>query len=503
VVKKILIFYAIINGLFSFNSFGQVNLNSGLYICYPFNGDAVDYSGLSNNGTVTGAIATTDRFANAAGALSFNGSNNFVRINNVLPDMSRFTISAWVYHTKSAGMSSIFCDADAITFNDVWMSMQNSGLDIIADKPGGSLMGYGAVSGQNLNNAWHHIVWVNDSVSQKVYIDTLLKASLNINGTNIGYHNLQASIGQQGDAPGNNGYYNFFQGKIDDFRLYTRAINFSEVKALYSGASCTTSQVSISADFNSTDTIICKGSCINFTDFSTGPVLNWNWNFTGAATSSSTAKNPVNICYPTAGIFPVKLIVSNGTVSDTIIKNINVTVTASVSAGPNVTITAGSNTTLNATGSFGGYTWLPAAGLSDPNSQNPVANPTITTTYYLFVANGTNCTASSSVTVFVSDTITPVSTNNCGDLFIPTAFSPNGDGENDLECVLGNCIETMQLDIYDRWGEKVFESDDPKKCWDGIWQGKAMDTGVFVYHLIATFKSGESVEKKGNIHLIR
>jgi len=501
-MKKKLFYCSALFGLFIFNSSAQVNLNSGLYICYPFNGDAVDYSGLSNNGTVSGAVATTDRFANATGALSFNGSNNFVRINNVLPDMSRFTVSVWVYNTRAGGLSAIFCDADEVGNNDVWLSMQNSGLDIVANKPGGTLLAYGAVSGQNLNNGWHHIVWICDMTSQKVYIDTVLRANLNISGTNIGYHNPQASIGQMGDATGNTGYYNFFQGKIDDFRLYDRAINFQEVKALFMGATCGAA-VSLSANFNSSDTVICKGSCINFTDFSTGPVLNWNWNFTGAATSSSTAKNPMNICYPTAGIFPVKLIVSNGTVSDTIIKNINVTSTASVSAGPNVTITAGSSTTLNASGSFGGYTWLPAEGLSDPNSQNPVANPTITTTYYLFVANGTNCTASSSLTVFVSDTITPVSTNNCGDLFIPTAFSPNGDGENELECVLGNCIETMQLHIYDRWGEKVFESDDPKKCWDGAWQGKVMDTGIFVYHLIATFKSGESVEKKGNIHLIR
>jgi gliding motility-associated-like protein len=497
------VFYCVVLlGSFITSSIAQVNLNSQLHICYPFDGNANDYSGLFNHGTITGAVATSDRFANPAGALSFNGSNNFVRINNVLPDMSRFTISVWVYNTKASGLSALFCDADQVGYNDVWMSMQNSGLEIIADKPGGTLMAYGAVTGQNLNNAWHHIVWVCDNVSQQVYIDTILKANLNISGTNIGYHNPQASIGQQGDAAANIGYYNFFQGKIDDFRLYTRAINFQEIKALFFGASCG-APVSISANFNSSDTVICKGSCIDFTDFSTGPVLNWNWNFIGATTSSSTVKNPSNICYPNAGIFPVKLIVSNGTVNDTIIKNIQVTSTASVSAGSNVTITAGSSTTLNASGSFAAYNWLPATGLSDPNSQNPVANPSVTTTYYLFVANGTNCTATSSVTVFVGDTNTLTITNGCGDVFVPTAFSPNGDGENDLQCVMGNCIETMRLTIYNRWGEKVFESDDPKKCWDGALQGKAMDTGIFVYHLTATFKSGESVEKKGNIHLIR
>src|SRR6185369_12865306 len=200
-MKKITAFAGI---LLSLNAMTQVNLSSGLHICYPFNGNASDYSGLSNNGTVYGATATTDRFANPSGALSFNGSNNFVRINSPLPDMPRFTISTWVYNTKPSGLSAVFCDSDPIVYEDVWMTMQNSGFDIIADKPGGNLMGYGAVSGQNLNNAWHHIVWVCDSVSQKFYIDTVLIVSLNISGTNIGYHNIQASIGQQGDAPGNN-----------------------------------------------------------------------------------------------------------------------------------------------------------------------------------------------------------------------------------------------------------------------------------------------------------
>ena len=91
----------------------------------------------------------------------------------------------------------------------------------------------------------------------------------------------------------------------------------------------------------------------------------------------------------------------------------------------------------------------------------------------------------------------------CGEVFITTAFSPNSDGENEMECVYGKCIETMEFLIFDRWGEKVFESNDPKICWDGNYKNKPLDTSVFVYYFFATLVTGEKITKKGNISLIR
>jgi gliding motility-associated-like protein len=91
----------------------------------------------------------------------------------------------------------------------------------------------------------------------------------------------------------------------------------------------------------------------------------------------------------------------------------------------------------------------------------------------------------------------------CVDLFVPNAFSPNNDGVNDLETVLGNCIAKMQFLIFDRWGEKVFESDNPKDSWDGTYNGEPMNTAVFVYYLRATLTTGEEITQKGNISLVR
>ena len=93
----------------------------------------------------------------------------------------------------------------------------------------------------------------------------------------------------------------------------------------------------------------------------------------------------------------------------------------------------------------------------------------------------------------------------CGDLAVPTAFSPNGDGYNDKFSLQGwnSCITEFSFMIFDRWGEKVFEATDGNQLWDGSFKGKAMDPAVFVYYLNATLNSGEKVTKKGNISLIK
>jgi gliding motility-associated-like protein len=89
-------------------------------------------------------------------------------------------------------------------------------------------------------------------------------------------------------------------------------------------------------------------------------------------------------------------------------------------------------------------------------------------------------------------------------LFVPNAFSPNNSTTNDTQCIYGtDCVTSMTFNIYDRWGNTVFESTDPKACWDGTFNGQALDPAVFVYYLRATLANEEVVEKQGNITLLR
>jgi gliding motility-associated-like protein len=174
---------------------------------------------------------------------------------------------------------------------------------------------------------------------------------------------------------------------------------------------------------------------------------------------------------------------------------VGITGALAVDAGVSTTIPLGSNTTLVGTGSADWtYTWSPPGTLECPSCSATTATPIVVTTYTLTVTSG-GCTGSDTVTINIDYT--------CGELFVPTAFSPNGDGnENDVLKVYGKCITNLNFAIFDRWGEKVFETSDPAIGWDGTYKGKKLDTAVFVYYLTATW-NGTEVKQHGNITLVK
>lgn len=93
----------------------------------------------------------------------------------------------------------------------------------------------------------------------------------------------------------------------------------------------------------------------------------------------------------------------------------------------------------------------------------------------------------------------------CGEvgLYIPNIFSPNGDGQNDILLVRSRFIVSMQMIIYDRFGEKVFDTTDQNFGWDGNYNGEPVQDGVYYYHLKAGLLDGSNVEQKGNITIVR
>ena len=93
--------------------------------------------------------------------------------------------------------------------------------------------------------------------------------------------------------------------------------------------------------------------------------------------------------------------------------------------------------------------------------------------------------------------------DNESELFIPDAFSPNDDGENDVLYVRGYGIKDLKFIIYDRWGERVFESNSQKQGWDGSFKGTKLSPAVFTYLVNVTYYSGKKITKKGSVTLIR
>lgn len=87
-------------------------------------------------------------------------------------------------------------------------------------------------------------------------------------------------------------------------------------------------------------------------------------------------------------------------------------------------------------------------------------------------------------------------------LYIPNAFTPNGDGTNDRFQPVARGVESLRLEIFNRWGEKIHESNGKDADWDGTYQGEKVQNGVYVYKLRAQTESGEYISKEGQVTVV-
>jgi gliding motility-associated-like protein len=163
-------------------------------------------------------------------------------------------------------------------------------------------------------------------------------------------------------------------------------------------------------------------------------------------------------------------------------------------AGPNDSITLGSSTQLTATGGIE-YLWSPPTGLSNIGIFNPIANPTVTALYIVKVTDVYGCVNTDSMTVYV---IAP-------NFWVPTAFTPNGDGQNDVFFVHGEGISNFELGVYNRWGEIVFTTKDLLTGWNGKRQlgGEDLPEGAYVYYVKGKLSNGTVINNTGIVNLIR
>ncbi|WP_343637809.1 T9SS type B sorting domain-containing protein [Fluviicola sp.] len=174
------------------------------------------------------------------------------------------------------------------------------------------------------------------------------------------------------------------------------------------------------------------------------------------------------------------------------------TLSGSVSAQANPEyVVPGNSTTLTASPSGYSYVWYPQAGLSSPNSQITQATPEQTTLYTVSITDGI-CTKSASVKVNVLEVVCDRTY-----VYVPNAFSPNGDLENDVLYVRSAIATKILFRVFDRWGEMVFETTDQNIGWDGTFRDKLLKPDTYDYYLEATCVQGEQKIIKGNVTLIR
>jgi gliding motility-associated-like protein len=148
------------------------------------------------------------------------------------------------------------------------------------------------------------------------------------------------------------------------------------------------------------------------------------------------------------------------------------------------------------------YQWQPSNLLTDQTIANPYTATTVTTLYSVTVTDNSNALQCISIDTVL---VTYKERNDCGEpkIFIPNAFTPDGNGRNDILYVRGDNISELEFIIYNRWGEKMVEIHNLSQGWDGTYNGSVVEPGVFVYYLRVKCIDGESYFKKGNVTLIR
>jgi gliding motility-associated-like protein len=142
------------------------------------------------------------------------------------------------------------------------------------------------------------------------------------------------------------------------------------------------------------------------------------------------------------------------------------------------------------------YSWSPSTGLNNPDIANPVALLSESQKYTLKVSTAAGC--------FSIDTIHVTVYKVKPDLFVPDAFTPNGDGLNDVFRPIPIGIKSLTFfKVYNRLGELVFSTNTQKEGWDGTFNGQPQDPGVFVWMAEGIDYLGKVIFKKGSVTLIR
>jgi hypothetical protein len=223
----------------SINTFAQIPTN-GLVGYWPFNGNANDESGNSNNGTVNGATLTTDRFGNENSAYNFNGTNNWIETNNTIGnfELSNFTISCWINSSGGSFEETYIGKRSAGTWGSYWYgdinptSRQSS---YVLDESGNVI--YEGLYSKSLvdESRWYNIVFTRDGTNLNLYVNGVADTSMSTTYIQNLSNTAPMTIGAR--------YYNstpigFFTGQIDDIRIYDRALSGSEVTTLFNEGLC-------------------------------------------------------------------------------------------------------------------------------------------------------------------------------------------------------------------------------------------------------------------------
>jgi gliding motility-associated-like protein len=239
-----------------------------------------------------------------------------------------------------------------------------------------------------------------------------------------------------------------------------------------------------------TQKTICQGDFIDFKGFTDPAALYYDWWFEGAAINQSSQQNPLGVFYPDTGVFDILLITSSPPTGvweqlpfdhavDTLFLEDYITVLPRQSiiadTVQNIVVSIGDQITLDACVEGDTYIWLPTDGLSCLDCDQTTAIVDVASQYTCLVTTEGYCPNVCTYNLQYTDE---------DRIFVPNTFSPNYDGINDNFVVFGDKIDILEMLVFDRWGNQIFEYDPSKPSWwDGSFRGVESPMGPYGWYV--------------------
>jgi hypothetical protein len=373
-------------------------LNVGLRAYYPFSGNSNDISGNNNNPTTTNATLTTDRFGNPNSAYLFNGTSNFIRIPNS-PTLNMANQISLCTMIRVNGFYGGTCHGNRVIMKGDADYLSGNYLIGYDDNPftnGGNCNTPVNPNNENFNysnglfpfiqtNRWYSVVWTYDGTTSRLYVDCVLRGVLQINITTFTNTN-DLFLGCL-NSPA---YPYWFNGAMDEVRIYNRALTPAEVIA-YGGNTC----INCTGNTNTTVTK-CFGQNIQL-NARNGSSYNWT---PSTGLSSTTIQSP--ICTVNNNTTYVVRVIDS-IIGCTNFDTVNVVVNPSpISNLRDTTICNGDTIQLNASGGTA-YSWTPNYNINNTTIANPKVWPAVTTSYVVTITNAFGCSTKDTIVVTVND----------------------------------------------------------------------------------------------------
>ena len=366
--------------------------SNGLVGWWPFTGNANDLSANANNGTVTGAVLTTDRFNNANSAYSFDGMGDYINCGNApsVNLISSITISAWVYATNLNNTRGIVSKAPLPTAYALFSEVPGTQIGFLGQYINFSVPTY----------TWVHVVSVFNSSTQQI---NLYINGVSVSSFNTGFNSLSTSgenLYLGAHRPLFTPQWSWF-GKLDEMGIWNRALTLCEINQLYSASLATISIVT-------SNSLICAGQ--NATISASG-ANSYTWSNSSNLTSVVVSPS-VTMAYSVAGTNSAGC-TSTSAINLTVNPNPIITVN-------NGTICAGQNFTINPNGA---NTYTIQGG-------NAVVSPTSNASFTVAGTNAAGCVSQAFVISNLTVSPNPIITVNNGTICVGQNFTINPNGAN-------------------------------------------------------------------------